>query len=308
MSRAHDSSEWTVDQLQRAMIRETRIFEAGHRTFNSTMQDRLPTASLFTSAGKSRSSQRSQDHKSKQPVCIYCKGSHSSTSCEVHKDQPSRIASSKRNSASTVLHIIVFHRRCNGKHHTSICSSLSSSSVPFNNSGTTSDQSQSTSNSTISTDTTASLTTFVPSQLTKNTVCLLKTAIATVGNGSILDEAHILFDEGSQRSFFTEKLANLLKVAPHSFEHISLISFGSTQPLLRRYGNIIINLKTSKGDLMPISALVVSHIAAPLNSAIRTNMPYLKRLPLAHPGPMLRILRYPYLLELTFIGTLLATI
>ena len=109
MSRAHDSSEWTVDQLQRTIIRETRIFDAGHRTFNSTMQDRLPTASLFTSAGKSRSTQRSQDHKSKQPVCIYCKGSHSSTSCEVHKDQPSRIASSKRNSASTVLHIIVFH-------------------------------------------------------------------------------------------------------------------------------------------------------------------------------------------------------
>ena len=52
MARAHDSSEWSVEQLQKAIIREIRIFEAGHQTSHSTTQDRLPTASFFTSAGK----------------------------------------------------------------------------------------------------------------------------------------------------------------------------------------------------------------------------------------------------------------
>ena len=83
------SSEWTVAQLQRAILRETRIFEAGHQISNPAMQNRLPTTSFFTSAG---SNQRPRDHTSKQPVCAYCKGSHNSTSCEVHKDQPSHIA------------------------------------------------------------------------------------------------------------------------------------------------------------------------------------------------------------------------
>ena len=105
-------------------------------------------------------------------------------------------------------------------------------------------------------------------------------------NGSIQAEAHILFDEGSQRSFLTEKLANLLEVVPHSSEHISLTSFGLIQSLLRRLDSVIINLKTSTGHLMPILVLVVPNITAPLNNIIRTtlsNVPYLKGLSLAHP-------------------------
>ena len=105
-------------------------------------------------------------------------------------------------------------------------------------------------------------------------------------NGSIQAEAHILFDEGSQQSFLTEKLANLLKyIVPHSSEHISLTSFGLTQSLLQHLDSVIINLKTSTGHLMPILVLVVPNITAPLNNTIRTtlsNVPYLKGLPLAH--------------------------
>ena len=49
---------------------------------------------------------------------------------------------------------------------------------------------------------------------------------------------------------------------------------------------MIINLKTPRGDLIPISTLVVRTIAAPLNNTVRTtisNIPHLKGLPLAHP-------------------------
>jgi len=298
MARAHDSSEWTIKQLQDAIMKEVRIFEAGHQTSHSPTQDRLPTASFFTSTGK-KSSQKPREYASKQPVCTFCKGSHAPINCEVHKDQQSRLAIIKQE--KLCFNCLAHHRvsqcssrnrcrKCNGKHHTSICNrSAPSGSNPTssNDSATTTrNQSQSPSNSTASTDTTASLSTIVPSHLTRNTVCLLKTAIATVVNGSVQAEAHILFDEGSQRSFLTEKLARLLEVVPCSSEHISLTSFGSTRPLPRRLDNVIINLKTSKGELMPILALVVPNIAAPLNNTIRTTLrdvPYLQGLPLAHP-------------------------
>ena len=239
MVRTHDSSEWSVKQLQKAIIREIIIFEAGRQTSHSTTQGRLQTASFFTSAGK-KANQKPRDHVSKQPVCTYCKGSHTSTNCEVHKDQQSRIAIIKQEKLcfNCLAHHCVSQcssrnqcQKCNGKHHTSICNSstpTSSNSTPSNNIGTTpSDQSQPPSNSTTDTDTTTFLTTFVPSQLTGNTVCLLKIAIATVVNGSLEAEAHILFDKGSQQSFLTEKLAYLLEVVPHSSEHISLTSYGS---------------------------------------------------------------------------------
>lgn len=55
---------------------------------------------------------------------------------------------------------------------------------------------------------------FVPPQFTRNTICLLKTAIATVVNANSQVEANILFNEGSQRSFITEELASTLGAVP----------------------------------------------------------------------------------------------
>ena len=85
MARARDSSEWKVEQLQTALLREICIFEACQQTSNSGIQERLSTASFFTSAGK-KPSHKPRDCTSKQPVCTYCKGSHNSNNCEVHKD------------------------------------------------------------------------------------------------------------------------------------------------------------------------------------------------------------------------------
>ena len=78
----------------------------------------------------------------------------------------------------------------------------------------------------------------------------------------------------------------MLQVVPHRSEHINLASFGSAQPLLRRLDNVIINIKTPKGELIPISVLVVPTIAAPFNNTVITtisNIPHLKGLSLAHP-------------------------
>jgi len=49
----------------------------------------------------------------------------------------------------------------------------------------------------LTTTDTTSLTTLAPRKFTKNTTCLLKTAIATVIGSDLQTEANVLFDEGS---------------------------------------------------------------------------------------------------------------
>ncbi|VDI06839.1 Hypothetical predicted protein [Mytilus galloprovincialis] len=56
---------------------------------------------------------------------------------------------------------------------------------------------------------------------------LLKTAIATVhSNAQVSMDANILFDEGAQRSFITDSLAEQLELKPKGTEAISISGFG----------------------------------------------------------------------------------
>ena len=61
------------------------------------------------------------------------------------------------------------------------------------------------------TDTASLSMTLPPSHTKRNSVCLLKTAIATVTRSTT---ANLLFDEGSQRSFITQDLASSLALQP----------------------------------------------------------------------------------------------
>ena len=160
-------------------------------------------------------------------MCVYCKGSHHTSNCEVHKDLESRLAIIKQE--KLCFNCLAHHRvsqcgsknrcqKCNAKYHTSICNKPTSKTTPE-----TEDKDQLNPSST-----TTTLTAFVPPRSIRNTICLLKTAIASVVSVNLQVEANILFDEGSQRSFITEKLAGMLGVVPQRSENINLSSFGSS--------------------------------------------------------------------------------
>ena len=131
---------------------------------------------------------------------------------------------------------------------------------------------------------TASLSVTVP--LPQNTVCLLKTAVATIRNGTYHSKANVLFDEGSQRSFITEDLANTLALQTHHKEEIVISSFGARRELNQEVNVAVINLDTLTGQTTPMTVLVVPHIATPLQNTVTFNvvhLPHLQNLPLAHP-------------------------
>jgi len=291
MARGHTSAEWTVLELQAAIRNEIRIFETGQLTSTLSSQQGNPTAAFHTSHQKPHGRREASNKLN----CVFCKGNHTALSCEVHKDVPSRVDIIKQQ--RLCFNCLAHHRmsqcssknrcrKCGNKHHTSICNN------PKQNTSETKPQDpkpptpgSTASDTALQPTDTGSFTTIAPRTVPKNTTCLLKTAIATVVGTDLQMEANILFDEGSQRSFLTEKLAGELALTPCKVETINLSSFGAEKPL-RHMDTVAIRLGTSTGELVSITALVVPTIATPISNPLDSDvleLPHLKGLPLAHP-------------------------
>ena len=117
-------------------------------------------------------------------------------------------------------------------------------------------------------------------------VCLLKIAIANVSAGQTTVEGHILFDEGAQRSFITQELANQLQLKPINHEQISFSSLGEQISASKRLVITSISIQTLNKGHIPVSVLILPNLAAPIRNSVRTHLdklPYLQGLPLAHP-------------------------
>ena len=189
-------------------------------------------------------------------------------------------------------------RECHKKHHTSLChafttnveapppNQLQPEPVPTPTEFTLS----STNSNMTSTNSTAtsSFTTMTPAPLSTfyTSVCLLKTAIADVSANSTTVEGHILFDEGAQRSFITQQLADTLQLQPIRHELITVSSFGEQISTPTRFAVTTISIHTLNGSQIPISVLIVPKLAAPVRNSIRTHLnqfSYLQGLTLAHP-------------------------
>ena len=84
ITRAHESNDWTIEQLQEALLKEIRIFETNLQTSISRRSHHfeetpsLPTASFHTNARGTINS------SNQRPSCSYCKSSvHTSTNCDI---------------------------------------------------------------------------------------------------------------------------------------------------------------------------------------------------------------------------------
>ena len=125
-----------------------------------------------------------------------------------------------------------------------------------------------------------------PPIVLSRSACLLKTGIATVSAGPYSTEGNILLDEGAQRSFISQDLADRLCLTPTHTEQISLSSFGNPASAAKLFNVATIAIHTQDKDPIPISVLVVPKLAAPLQNSVRmeiSKIPYLKNLQLAHP-------------------------
>ena len=144
------------------------------------------------------------------------------------------------------------------------------------------------SSSTSSNETTTSETAVLHSNtnLPDNEV-LLKTAIATVASAShVHAEASILFDEGPQKSFITEHLAEELQLTRETTETIYLAAFGSTVSKVQQVDIATVHVTAENRQMIKVRVLVVPTISTPINNRTQhvSELPYLHGLRLAHPG------------------------
>ena len=105
--------------------------------------------------------------------------------------------------------------------------------------------------------------------------CLLKIAVADVQAGTHYCRVNMLFDEGTQKSFISQKLADNLHVQSSEYQNICLSSFGGiATPTKLKATQVYVQTKVR--DKIPISAVIVPKIATPLKNLVPT---YIKHFP-----------------------------
>ncbi|CAB3989911.1 Hypothetical predicted protein [Paramuricea clavata] len=246
-------------------------------------------------------------------ACVYCKGLHSPNNCTVITDKKHRhnivrdfkLCFNCLNDNHIVSQCKTRGRCkiCHRKHHTSLCSAenppppnqdkqdptpnVPNQSVNTINTAPTENMATPTSISpAATTPTTISPTTIQHLSENKHKSTLLKTAISPIEYIGSTVTAHILFDEGSHRSFITSSLARNVGLTAEREETLSLATFGGTTTSVRRVEVGTINLQTPVGENIPIEVIIVPTIAAPLQSFSTIdlhNLPHLKGLTFAHP-------------------------
>ena len=232
--------------------------------------------------------QGSYIHDSQQkklPTCTFCKGNHKANNCNVVVDHKERLAIVKCD--NLCFNCLAKHRasQCNSRftckeckkhHHTSLCQSFPSNSEQT--------QASPQSTTTTQTDQTSGYNYGFYPHFSLPCQCLLaddrnrQSVIITIAEG------HILFDEGAQRSFIMQQLADKLHLQPTSHETISVSSFGAQVSPSRTLATMFVH--ALDGTRLEISDLIVPKLAVPIQNSVRTHLhtvPYLKSLPLAHP-------------------------
>ena len=121
-ARDHNSGKWTI---QACILKEIRVLEVGHYSNGFIKDTHSTTASFYIAVGKAAG-----QREKKEPVCTYCKGSHTANQCAVIKDHQQHMSIVK--TAGLCCNCLACHKvsqctsrrrckQCNQKHHTSLC-------------------------------------------------------------------------------------------------------------------------------------------------------------------------------------------
>ena len=187
--------------------------------------------------------------------CYFCNGEHYSDLCQKItnvKERKHRLIEQRRcfvclkkNHVSKNCKSNLRCRKCNKRHHTSICDPPK-------------EHEKSTSNQTITTAT------------KEQASVLLQTATA-YAYGEDREKkikVNILFDGGSQKSYITEDLKKRLALKAEKKEKINLNTFGSEKYTSRTCESVKLHVEVESGQVIPISALSFPVICSSVSTRV----------------------------------------
>ena len=204
---------------------------------------------------------------SQKKVCVYCKGEHYSASCEKVKEVATR-KDVLRKEGRCFLCLTNGHRvsncssprrcrRCGRKHHQSLCTQ------------NTADRNTDTA-SNANLDTTTPTTTCTARSV--KTYVLLQTAhtFAYTADEKLVP-IRVLMDNGSQRSYVTDKLKSQLQLKPIKRERIVLNTFGNDSFQKRECEQIEVRLQGRYEEDVVITAATFPTICSPLQTMVEVD-------------------------------------
>lgn len=211
------------------------------------------------------------------PHCVYCEQEHHSTACTVVTDVAARKEALRRSGRCYVClrkrHISRDCRssgncnKCRGRHHVTICprtNTRSDASPPTASPGPTQGGTGGASGSTQG----LTNTLYVDAQ----TPVLLQTARLRIYN---LDDAtspptsiviRAILDSGSQRTYVTSRIKEILHLIPKQMESLRIKTFGSSEERDTLCEAVDLALITKDRETLKLTALVVPFICDPVNS------------------------------------------
>ena len=196
LAREHSNLDWSIDDLQAAILKEIRVMETGFYTSDaqsSTAKGSYSTASFYAGIKGSRINPPSNGKK--KPLCVYCKGDHSPSVCDVVNDVQKRLEIVKRgnlcfnclgNHKVSLCNSKFRCRNCKHKHHTSLCKPISEDPKQHDKRDSEVKGAISSPQGNTPTQTSMTMAPVSHSSLSKkcppttNTISLLKTAIAPI--------------------------------------------------------------------------------------------------------------------------------
>jgi hypothetical protein len=265
LARENGENNWVLDDLRRAINREICILESGTAQNEPEVDVYEATASFLTGAKSRKRAQQESQHSGASSFhfkCAFCEGGHKSRECKAYTDTESRLKVVKEkhlcfnclgkhpvakcNSSKRCLN-------CKRKHHTTICSRRQ-----VGNQATGSSKNETSSPETAVLHSCTSL---------PDKGVLLKTAITTVSSANqVQTEASILFDEGAQKSFITQQLAEELELTREGTETLYLSSFGSRSNKVQQVDVATIHIIADNSQRIPVRVWIVPTISTPINN------------------------------------------
>ena len=274
LARTHGNREWNLDELRKAILTEVEILETckTRPIFDISSSTRGTVTSLHTEVRKKSPPAYYTPQRPRR--CIYWKGEHSPTSCTHIKDSNERhefVKKSRLCFNCLGQHTVdncrskgrCFH--CKKKHHTSI--------GPLQNThhaDIATPVCKETPAVTGSTPPTpppqnASLHAQIAPHNKGTHYVYLKTAITTVCDerSAYSTTGHLLFDDGSQRSFITEDLVKGLHIQPIRKELINISGLGGAENAIKNVD--IVRLAIDCNDeKIQVELLVTPNITKPI--------------------------------------------
>ena len=89
LARDHPAIEWSIDQLREAILKEIRVFEASFYINPQLLTDPSSVTAAFHTGAQPPCHKTNMIGKDR--VCVYCKGVHSATNCNVIIDHHKRL-------------------------------------------------------------------------------------------------------------------------------------------------------------------------------------------------------------------------